>query len=78
MSRSLMPTVRNPVLSLPGIKKLQALPETTREPLRQILLEISYDARARAEAAWKKHKAPMACYWKFVGVIFGHIARALR
>lgn len=30
------------------------------------------------QVQWGRHKAPMALYWKVVGVYAGHIARALR
>jgi hypothetical protein len=30
-----------------------------------------------ADKCWKKHKAPMACYWKAVSVYANHLARVL-
>jgi hypothetical protein len=70
--------VRNPVLALPATRRLCALPETTRTELRALLMEIRRDAADRAERQWRKHKAPMAAYWKAVAVYAGHTARALR
>ena len=46
--------------------------------LRDILKDISADARVKAEKCWRTHKAPMAAYWKAVAVYAGHTARALR
>lgn len=76
--RSSGAAVRNPVLALPAMRALQARPADQRAELRVVLLELAADARARADKAWRTHKAPMACYWKCVAVYVGHIARALR
>jgi hypothetical protein len=46
--------------------------------LRDLLLAIRADAQARAAECWRKHKAPMACYWKAVAVYAGHAARLTR
>lgn len=76
--RSSSPDVRNPVLGLPGIDELRALPAECREPLRQVLMGIRADAQVKAQVSWRKNKGPMAAYWKAVGVYAGHIARAIR
>jgi hypothetical protein len=76
--RSAKREVRNPILALPAASSIQALDEPVRVALRALLLEIQADARARADKCWKTHKAPMAVYWKAVGVYVGHIARVLR
>ncbi len=55
-----------------------ALPPEARQALRTALLDLRADAIARAELQWRRHKAPMACYWRAVGVYAGHLARALR
>lgn len=68
----------NPVLDLPTIAKLRALPESVRLPLRDLLRELALDARGRAEESWRRHKGPMAVYWRAVSVYAGHTARALR
>lgn len=78
MSRSLRTDVRNPVLALPAAARLQALDPGSRAALRAVLLDLAADARARAEKAWRSHKAPMAAYWKACAVYAGHLARALR
>ena len=49
-----------------------------RRALRLALLDLRRDAQHRAEHQWRRHKGPMACYWRAVGVYAGHIARALR
>lgn len=76
--RSNRAEVRNPVLALPAIRRLNALPPPARDALAAVLDDIATDARARAEACWRKHKAPMAAYWKAVAVYARHTARALR
>lgn len=77
-TRSVRPDVRNPVLALPSAARLRDLTPDAREALRYVLRDIAADARARAETSWRRHKAPMAAYWKAVAVYAGHIARALR
>lgn len=68
---------RNPVLGLAAISRLQALPAACREPLGALLRDLGADASARADACWARNKAPMAAYWKAVGVYARHIARAV-
>jgi len=71
--------VRNPITSLPdAVAALQSLPNDSRQALRVALLAIRRDAAQRAEVSWRKHKAPMAAYWKAVAVYAGHIARLVR
>ncbi len=67
----------NPMLALPGVKRLKALPPESRDAIRAALLDLRADA-ARAEKSWRTHKAPMAAYWKAVSVYAGHLARAIR
>jgi len=78
VARSKRRDVRNPLLSLPGVQALLALPQEQREALRTLLKDIALDARSRAEKCWRTHKAPMAVYWKAISVHAGHIAKALR
>lgn len=77
-ARSNLAAVRNPLLDLPGMDALRALPEDQRKALRFLLRDIAFDARCRAEKCWRTHKAPMAAYWKAVAVYAGHTSRALR
>jgi hypothetical protein len=70
--------VRNPLLALPAIARLRGLPASARGELCALLMEIRSDAAKRAEHSWRRHKAPMAAYWKAVSVYAGHIARAVR
>jgi hypothetical protein len=64
-------------LKLAWRERFQSLSPECRQALRSALLDLRVDALARAQAQWKRHKAPMALYWKVVGVYAGHIARAL-
>lgn len=70
--------VRNPVLALPSAARLAGLSPALRAELRSLLLDLRGDAQTRAEDCWRRHKAPMAAYWKAVAVYAGHIARVLR
>jgi hypothetical protein len=70
--------VRNPLLALPAVQSLTEQPAEVRALLVSTLKAIQTDARVRAELAWRTHKAPMAVYWKAVGVYAGHLARVLR
>jgi hypothetical protein len=54
------------------------LTPSARASLRQALLALRADALRRAEHQWRRHKAPMALYWKVIGVYAGHLARSLR
>lgn len=76
-TRSARPEVRNPILSLPAAQLLSTLAPDAREALREILLDLAADARRRAEESWRRHKAPMAVYWKCVAVYARHIANAI-
>ncbi len=53
------------------------LPNEAKSALRDALLALRADALSRAQFQWKRHKAPMALYWKVVGVYAGHLARSL-
>ena len=77
-ARSLRAEVRNPVLALPAFRRLRILPQPARDALADVLLDLEADARNRADQCWKKHKAPMAVYWKAIAVYARHIRRALR
>lgn len=78
MSRSEQRIVANPLLALDGVKALRALDPTVRATIASALKEVQLDARERADKAWRTHKAPMAVYWKAVGVYAGHLSRVLR
>ena len=58
--------------------RFNALPADARIALKNALQDLRNDALARAEHQWRKHKAPMALYWKVVGVYAGHLARAIK
>lgn len=78
VARSIRPDIRNPLLQLPSMQAMRNLPPGSRAALRALLRDIAADARERADKSWRKHKAPMAVYWKVVAVYAGHTARALR
>lgn len=78
VARSLRSDVRNPMLKLPAIARLDELDEQSRAALRAVLMDIRADAQVNAAKCWRTHKAPMAAYWKVVAVYAGHIARTLR
>ncbi len=59
-------------------RRFDELPAPARDALRDALLDLRADALDRARTSWNRHKAPMALYWKVVGVYAGHLARALR
>lgn len=76
--RSLRSGVRNPILELPAVRQIMALPPEGRSALAALLRDLSKEARQRAEKSWRQSKAPMAAYWKAVSVYAGHTARAIR
>ena len=76
--RSNRAETRKPVVGLPAYEKLVALPDEAKAALADVLSEIQCDAAQRADKCWKKHKAPMAAYWKAVSVYSGHIRRSIR
>lgn len=77
-NRSASLEVRNPILKLASAAKLQALPEDAKLALVEVLMELRLDCQNNADKCWKKHKAPMAAYWKAASVYVGHIARTLK
>ena len=78
IARSTRREIRNPVLALSAIRDLQAMPVEIREALASVLTALAEDSAARADHAWRRHKAPMAAYWKAVAVYARHTARAIR
>jgi len=77
-ARSTRAEVRNPILTLPSIRAMQALDPNSRAVLAVLLYDLQRDARARAEKSWDTRKPPLAAYWAAVAVYAGHIARCLR
>ncbi|MGH6805445.1 MAG: hypothetical protein ACREEJ_01105 [Ensifer adhaerens] len=77
MERSQRPEVRNPILALPCAATVAALPQDSRLALRAVLNDIADDAARRAQESWRRHKGPMAVYWKAIAVYSRHIARAI-
>lgn len=77
-TRSSRIDVRNPLLALPAAAQMQALPPEAKAALKALLIDIRNDCRVRAEESWRKHKAPMAAYWKAQGVYANHAQRLLK
>jgi len=67
--------VRNPVLALPSVQRLLALPPDQRQVIHDILADLVVDARSRAQTSWRQNKGPMAAYWKAVGAYAHHFRR---
>jgi hypothetical protein len=79
VARSSAATVRNPMLAVPGVREAAAsVPAEARAALYAILMALRADCQAKAAESWRKHKAPMALYWKCVAVYAGHIAKLFR
>lgn len=78
MTRSLRPDIRNPLVSLPAARRISGLPREARQALYDLLTELAAVARGRADESWRRHKAPMAAYWKAVSVYAGHARRLCR
>ena len=77
-ARSLRPEIRNPLLKLRAAEQIRTLPPEARQALAAMLLDLSRDARVRAQQSWSRNKAPMAVYWKVVSVYAGHLHRVMR
>lgn len=77
-SRSRLPETRNPILLLSSAQKIAELPPEAKTLLRGLLLELSAESQNRASECWRRHKAPMAVYWKGVAVYSRYLARLLR
>lgn len=78
MKRSNLAKTRNPILTLAAAADIDKLSPATRAILASLLKDLSRDARGRAEHSWRRHKAPMAAYWKSVAVYARHIAMVLK
>ncbi|UYN98380.1 MAG: hypothetical protein KIT02_10420 [Devosia sp.] len=76
--RSNLREVRNPVLALQGVKRLQTLPPEVRQAIADLFADIRDDARDKAQKSWLKNKGPMAAYWKAVGAYAEHIRRVIK
>lgn len=60
------------------LSRFTSLPDPAKAALRDALNDLRADALKRSNHCWKKHKAPMALYWKVVGVYAGHLARSIK
>lgn len=75
--RSSRADVRNPMLAIPEVRQEydQLTPEA-RVALVRMLKACSKVFRAKGDEAWRKHKPPMAAYWKQNAVNARHLALA--
>jgi len=70
---------KNPLMKLPAMQKLMALPASPEKILiEQLLREIRAMANDEAERSWRARKGPMAAYYRVVSTYARHIAQALR
>lgn len=67
----------NPVLALRSANRFALLPPECKKLLRELLDDLSKEARRNAEHCWHKGKGPMAMYWRAVSVYARHIGRAV-
>lgn len=67
----------NPLLKLPAGRALLELPEPDRRRIEAVMRELRDQANSEAEKAWRRHKGPMAAYWRAVATYARHVAHAL-
>lgn len=77
-SRASRPDVRNPVLSVIDPDDWQGQDPAAVAALVRLMERYEAVARENAETAWKRHKAPMASYWKIWAVNLRHARIAIR
>lgn len=77
MARSSKAEVRNPLLQLPEVVAMNELPPEAKTALKKALKAASNAMRAKGNDAWRRHKAPMAAYWKGHAVYARHMALAI-
>lgn len=81
-TRSNRPEVRNPLLRMQTMARaaemFAELPAEVQQAWLDLFTEVSEQARASAEHTWRRHKAPMAVYWRGVAVYVRHFSVALR
>lgn len=77
--RSSRADVRNPLLAVPGVDEaLARLSPEARDGIREIAQLCSAAWRAKGEECWRRHKPPMAAYWKAWAVNARHLALLCR
>lgn len=78
-TRSNSKAVRNPIAACPMVEAvISEMSPEAREGLRKMLTALAATWRIKAEHSWRKHKPPMAAYWKQNAVNARHLALALR
>jgi hypothetical protein len=77
--RSNRQAVRNPMLQDENLRhEVLFLGPNERAFLERFLRRASKRWAAQADHAWRKHKPPMAAYWKQCAVNARHLALAIR
>ena len=78
-ARSNSAAVRNPIAADAEVCAILAeLSPEGREILARVLTRLSRTWRAKAEQSWRKHKPPVAAYWKSNSVNARHLSLAVR
>jgi len=67
----------NPLLSLPSVRKVLALPREQRRALEALMRDLRAEADNLAEVSWRRRKGPLATYWRAVSTYARHVAHAL-
>ncbi len=60
------------------LERFDTLPGEAKFALKSALNDLHESALEKSKHCWAKHKAPMALYWKVVGVYAGHLSRAIK
>lgn len=68
---------KNPILELPAVKAMMALPVEDRRRIAAVLRDLRAQASVEAEKSWSKRKAPMAFYGRVVSTYARHLAHAI-
>lgn len=72
--------VRNPILRLPAMQEILALPPDapiTRRQVGLLVRQLADQANAEAARSARKNKHMMVAYWKVASVYAKHVARAI-
>ena len=68
MNRSARREVRNPILALPTMKLILALPDEQRGFWHPVLLDLRNECLAKARESERKCKWMMYAYWRVASV----------
>ena len=68
----------NPLMCLPAMAKLRALPADVRALIADLCGEFKQQAEALAQLNWRRRKGPLSGYWLAAGVYAAHTGRGVR